>query len=146
MIITAICYACEDESVIKVTTSDEGEVFVPWPCCTWHMEIIQAWLDDGGTITAYVAPVVADWEGFRHWLNTSDEGQAVMNHIITGSATDPRVATVNAYLMDQLRTGDYNGVVQFANQIDGYISFTSQEKSDVNNAASTYHLPGPIFS
>lgn len=84
-----------------------------------------------------------DWTSFRHWLYTTPEGQQVMGRIINSGSMV--AAFYNTYLMDQLRQGDYSGVVYFTNALQTVITFSPTEKDNVNAAALAYDLPGPIF-
>lgn len=33
-----------------------GTLSVPWPCNTWHKELVQNWLDEGGVIDPFQTP------------------------------------------------------------------------------------------
>ena len=57
MIVTAVVYGNEEETMLKVTTSDDGVLNVPWPCQTWHKDPIDAWLaEPGHSIGDWVDP------------------------------------------------------------------------------------------
>ncbi len=56
MFITAIKYATEDQSALRVTQTVGGKdrtIFVSWPCNTWHLKPILAWLAKPNTIEAF---------------------------------------------------------------------------------------------
>lgn len=41
------------KSTALIIATAEGEMRVPWPCRTWHREVIQDWLDAGNPIEPY---------------------------------------------------------------------------------------------
>ena len=54
--ITTATYADEDDSTIKVTYDDASVLFVPVAVGNRHYAEVQAWVGEGNTISAYVAP------------------------------------------------------------------------------------------
>lgn len=144
MIITNIKFIVPGATRVLIETSDIGPMERDYPTTGWETEFIEAWLDAGNTIEPYSPP--ADWTGFRHWLTSEPEGQEIMGKILQDSTQDARVAVYNGWLMDQLRTNDYEGVVQFSNAINDIFAFSPTQKDNVNAAALRFNLPGPIFS
>lgn len=55
MNIQSISYLTPEQDLLRVVT-DDGTLDVPWPCQTWHRELIEVWLADGGEIAAYAPP------------------------------------------------------------------------------------------
>jgi len=50
MEITSIKYANDEGTGLIVN----NEMYVPWPCATWHNEFIQEWITEGNTISAHM--------------------------------------------------------------------------------------------
>lgn len=59
MDINSITYTSPDSTAICVAHSG-GDLIVPWPCHTWHAELIQAWLDAGNTIAPFAGPTIEE--------------------------------------------------------------------------------------
>lgn len=55
MNITAVSYNDIAGSRLRVY-ADGLKHIVPWPCSTWHREVIEAWLADGNTISPAFTP------------------------------------------------------------------------------------------
>ena len=54
MTITNVTFTSSAENAVKVEPQGWN---CPWPCETYHSAEIQAWIDEGNTITPYVKPV-----------------------------------------------------------------------------------------
>lgn len=80
-----------------------------------------------------------NWSNFRHDLKGSDIFPVV---VASGSVT----ALMGAYFMDSLREKDYEDLIAACALIDSVLSFSQEQKDEVNTMASNNYLPGPIFS
>jgi hypothetical protein len=108
MIVTAVAYANEEETALKVTTSDTGVINVPWPCQTWHKGPIDVWLaEQGHSIGAWVDPT--DW--MSRLRQTRDQkideiywrverNYSQVEHSETPSDDASKMAAIYAYLKD----------------------------------------------
>ena len=62
MEIVSIAYNNKNQTELRIICADGSTTFVPWPCHTWHRDIIEAWLQQpGNTIQPWVDPV--------NWMN-----------------------------------------------------------------------------
>lgn len=50
-------YTAEDNSSIKATLDNGKEWFMPQPCHSWHDQHLKEFLDGGGIVEPFVAPI-----------------------------------------------------------------------------------------
>lgn len=55
MDIVSITYANAEQTQVIIET-DEGTHSAPWPIQSWHRDLVQEWLDEGGVIGAHTEP------------------------------------------------------------------------------------------
>lgn len=60
MNIERIQYQNDEQTALRVTTTDGKQLTVPWPCRTWHNEAIQEWLALGNVITEKPGPTLEE--------------------------------------------------------------------------------------
>ena len=80
---------------------------------------------------------VPSWSNFRHWLKESTVFQKAMSPSVP--------AVLGSALIDALRQKDLPDLKRFSNQLDQILSFTTQEKLDVNAQATYNNLGDVIF-
>lgn len=66
MSIQSITYASAERTALRVVT-DIGVITLPWPCRTWHRELIEAWLAAGNEIDAFDLPAPACLHRLPHF-------------------------------------------------------------------------------
>lgn len=96
MIIQAVSYASYSKNTLKVIT-DDGTIFLPWPCFSWHGKNVQTWLDSGHEIGGFI-------DDPKKRLSREDLAVlvvALVENLIANNLVDPMDLPSDAYQIYQ---------------------------------------------